>query len=241
MGSSPAAGTNLLSGPYDKARIALYPTLILAAKSRMRGGPMHENPVGHRVGEHVPSRTTDAFSVACSTRGTGCPFAACGRARFADRIGRLLTSRWRDLPERYGKWTTVHRHLSQWCHVGVLGAGVRATKIHMLADTLGRPLRFIVTAGQRGEGQAGGAALPTRRMTPMPCAPPSPPWGRRPSSRRTEPEGSPLPTTPRSPGIAPASNDASAASSTSGASPPATSGEPSTSTASPCPPLRQSG
>ena len=42
------------------------------------------------------------------------------------------------------------------------------TKIHMLADALGRPLRFIITAGQVGdvttapaliEGQAGGAVL----------------------------------------------------------------------------------
>jgi transposase len=42
------------------------------------------------------------------------------------------------------------------------------TKIHMLADALGRPLRLIVTAGQHGDitqapalldGQAGGAVL----------------------------------------------------------------------------------
>lgn len=26
---------------------------------------------------------------------------------------------WRDLPERYGKWKTVHRLLSRWCHAGV--------------------------------------------------------------------------------------------------------------------------
>jgi putative transposase len=26
---------------------------------------------------------------------------------------------WRDLPERYGKWRTVHRRFSRWCHAGV--------------------------------------------------------------------------------------------------------------------------
>ncbi|WP_407073332.1 IS5 family transposase [Sphingomonas sp. LaA6.9] len=118
---------------------------------------------------------------------------------------------WRDLPERYGKWRTVHRRFSRWCHAGVwervfealtadrdnkylmldstivrahqqaasgkrgakdqaLGRsrGGLTTKIHMLADALGRPLRLIITAGQVGdvtqapallEGQAGDAVL----------------------------------------------------------------------------------
>ncbi|MBY5332427.1 IS5 family transposase [Rhizobium leguminosarum] len=26
---------------------------------------------------------------------------------------------WQDLPERYGKWKTVHRRFSRWCHAGV--------------------------------------------------------------------------------------------------------------------------
>ena len=113
---------------------------------------------------------------------------------------------WCDLPERYGRWKTVHRRFSRWCHAGVwervfdtLAAdrdnqylmidstivrahqqaaagkgGTRSgaeaklikvptatpveyqrrgsrggltTKIHMLADTFGRPLRFIITPG----------------------------------------------------------------------------------------------
>ncbi|WP_422271723.1 IS5 family transposase [Bradyrhizobium sp.] len=101
---------------------------------------------------------------------------------------------WRDLPERYGRWKTVHKRFSRWCHAGVwervfamltadrdnqylmldstivrahqqaatgkggpknqaLGRsrGGLTTKIHMLADSLGRPLRIIVTAGQTGD------------------------------------------------------------------------------------------
>ncbi len=27
---------------------------------------------------------------------------------------------WCDLPDRYGKWKTVHRRFSRWCHAGVL-------------------------------------------------------------------------------------------------------------------------
>ncbi|MCA6105524.1 transposase, partial [Bradyrhizobium australafricanum] len=26
---------------------------------------------------------------------------------------------WSDLPERYGKWKTVHQRFSRWCHAGV--------------------------------------------------------------------------------------------------------------------------
>jgi putative transposase len=26
---------------------------------------------------------------------------------------------WCDLPERYGKWKTVHKRFSRWCHAGV--------------------------------------------------------------------------------------------------------------------------
>lgn len=118
---------------------------------------------------------------------------------------------WRDLPERYGKWKTVHKRFSRWCHAGIWervfetltadcdnqypddrqhdrscssagGFGKRGakdqalgrsrggliTKIQMLADAQGRPLRFIVTPGQIGditqapallEGRAGRAVL----------------------------------------------------------------------------------
>ncbi len=126
-------------------------------------------------------------------------------------VGSALGAHWRDLPDRYGKWKTVHRRFSRWCHAGVwkqvfealtadrdnkylmldstivrahqqaasgkgeakdqaLGRsrGGLTTKIHMLADTLGRLLRFIVTARQIGDvtqapallkGQEGHAVL----------------------------------------------------------------------------------
>jgi putative transposase len=118
---------------------------------------------------------------------------------------------WCDLSERYGKWKTVHRRFSRWCHASVwervfealtadrdnrylmidstivrahqqsatgkggakdqaLGRsqGGLSTKIHMLADTFGRPLRFRITPGQASdiasasdllEGQCGKAIL----------------------------------------------------------------------------------
>lgn len=55
----------------------------------------------------------------------------------------------------------------------------------MLADALGRPLRFIVTAGQVGditqapallEAQAGDAVLADKLMTATPCVHSSPAW-----------------------------------------------------------------
>ena len=129
---------------------------------------------------------------------------------------------WRDLPERYGKWKTVHRRFSRWCHAGVwdrvfkaltadrnnqylmidstivrgspaggdrkrgardqLGRsrGGLTTKIHMLADALGRPLRFIVTAGQAGDITQAPLWQPTKPMTARPCARSSPTWAPRP-------------------------------------------------------------
>jgi len=31
---------------------------------------------------------------------------------------------WRDLPERYGRWKTVHRRFNCWCHAGVTAGQV---------------------------------------------------------------------------------------------------------------------
>jgi transposase len=98
---------------------------------------------------------------------------------------------WHDLPERYGKWKSVHTRFARWAKSGVwervfnvltkdrkneylmldttlvrahqqaatgkrgdqnqaLGRsrGGLTSKIHMLADALGRPLRLILTGGQ---------------------------------------------------------------------------------------------
>ena len=128
---------------------------------------------------------------------------------------------WQHLPERYGKWKTVHRRLSRWCNAGLWervftaltadrnnkylmldstivrahqqaasGKGVKdqalgrsrgglTTKVHMLADALGRPLRLIVTAGRVGDitqarrcsmAKPAGPCSPTKPMTAMPYA-----------------------------------------------------------------------
>jgi transposase len=51
-------------------------------------------------------------------------------------------ARWSHLPERYRKWKSVHKRFTRWAKKG----GV-TTKIHLVADALGRPLRFILTNG----------------------------------------------------------------------------------------------
>ncbi len=138
---------------------------------------------------------------------------------------------WHDLPERYGKWKTVHKRFSRWAKAGVwervfkaltddrnnqylmldttlvrahqqaatgkggaknqaLGRsrGGLTTKIHMLADALGRPLRFILTPGQAAtsprlrpcwRATPPSTSSPTKPMTPTPCASSSPPWAPR--------------------------------------------------------------
>ena len=46
--------------------------------------------------------------------------AADNRLFVDDRCGFCALGRvWRDLPERYGKWKSVHRRFSRWCHAGV--------------------------------------------------------------------------------------------------------------------------
>nr|WP_235919326.1 IS5 family transposase [Aureimonas psammosilenae] len=109
---------------------------------------------------------------------------------------------WQHLPERYGKWKSVHARFSRWAKAGVwervfaelikdrdnqylmldttlvrvlqqaacgkggprdqaLGRsrGGLTTKVHMLCDTLGRPLRFMLSAGQRHDNLAAKALL----------------------------------------------------------------------------------
>lgn len=102
------------------------------------------------------------------------------------------------------------------------GAFPRRTdyQAHMLADTLCRPLRFILTPGQTGDitqapallqGQEGEACSLTKHMTAIPYAPSLPVWAPRPSSPQTAVARSSSPMTGSSTNSAIASNDASAA------------------------------
>ena len=191
---------------------------------------------------------------------------------------------WHDLPERYGKWKTVHKRFSRWAAAGVwervfadfgqgsrqpisdarlppwsgppagddrpglrpkrgarsgCGAFPRWTD-HQgphACDSFGRPLRFLLAAGQSArhapppallEGhRARMPFLPTAPMTPTPCgqliADRSAPSAVIPSTRSASANPSrsdPLPT------AQPHRATASTSSNTSAASPPATTGAP---------------
>lgn len=62
-----------------------------------------------RIASLVPGKTTDTGRTGTANR------------LFLNGCLRVLRSRahWCDLPERYGKWKTVHRRFSRWCHAGV--------------------------------------------------------------------------------------------------------------------------
>ena len=65
---------------------------------------------------------------------------------------------WRDLPDRYGKWKTVHKRFSRWCHAGVWErvfaslVADRDNKYLMLDST-------IVRAHQQAATGKGGARI----------------------------------------------------------------------------------
>ncbi|GCE90245.1 transposase [Komagataeibacter diospyri] len=65
---------------------------------------------------------------------------------------------WKDLPERYGKWKTVHRRFSRWCHAGVWDRIFET----LTADRDNQYLMFdstIVRAHQQAANGKGGARI----------------------------------------------------------------------------------
>lgn len=141
---------------------------------------------GRRVGRSCGEGCSDQILKSGTERRrpeTSFDFSKFPAVRKRLSLGLRSGSHWRDLPGRYGKWKTVHRRFSRWCHTGVwervfealtadrdnkylmldstiVGAHQQAasgkggkdqalgrsrggltSKIHMLADALGRPLR----------------------------------------------------------------------------------------------------
>jgi len=62
-----------------------------------------------QIASLVPGKTTDPGRTGVDNRlfVNGCLWVL--------RLG----AHWCDLPERYGKWKTVHRRFSRWCHAAV--------------------------------------------------------------------------------------------------------------------------
>ena len=71
-------------------------------------------------------------------------------------------ARWCDLPERYGKWKTVHRRFSRWCHAGAWKRVFEALTVDrdnlylMIDSTIVRAHQQAAT-GKGGQGSGVGA------------------------------------------------------------------------------------
>ena len=89
---------------------------------------------------------------------------------------------WCDLPERYGKWKTVHRRFSRWCHAGVwerVFAALttdRDNQYLMIDSTI---VRAHQRRAEKGGQRSGAGAFPRRTDHQDPhagrCARPSAP------------------------------------------------------------------
>ena len=65
---------------------------------------------------------------------------------------------WKDLPERYGKWRSVHRRFSRWCHKGVWEQIFESLTVdrdnqHLMLDST------IVRAHQQAASGKGGPGI----------------------------------------------------------------------------------
>ena len=65
---------------------------------------------------------------------------------------------WRDLPDRYGKWKTVHKRFSRWCH-----AGVWERVFETLTADRGNRYLMIDSTIVRAHQHSAGAKKKTRR------------------------------------------------------------------------------
>lgn len=69
---------------------------------------------------------------------------------------------WRDLPERYGKWKTVHKRFSRWCHTGIWErvfetlTADRDNQYLMIDSTIVRTHQQAAS-GKGGQGSGAGA------------------------------------------------------------------------------------
>ena len=69
---------------------------------------------------------------------------------------------WRDLPERYGKWKTVHRRFSRWCHAGVWervfdALTTDSDNTYLMLDSTIVRAHQQAASGKGGQGSGAGA------------------------------------------------------------------------------------
>lgn len=59
---------------------------------------------------------------------------------------------WREVPQKFGAWSTVHNRFRQWRDAGVFEALLGGLiKVHLAADRQCRPLAFVLTAAQAAD------------------------------------------------------------------------------------------
>jgi transposase len=74
---------------------------------------------------------------------------------------------WRDLPERYGKWTTVYSRFQRWSKAGVWGKVLSALQEQADAQgTLNWDVHFVDGSVIRAHQHAAGAKKVTQRPKP---------------------------------------------------------------------------
>ena len=117
----------------------------------------------HRIAELLPGKAGDPGRTGADNR------------MFVNGVLWMLRSgaRWSDLPERYGKWKSVHKRFTRWAKAGVWErvfdslTGAPDNQYLMLDTTLVRAHQQAATG--KGGPESGSGAFPRRIDHQDPC------------------------------------------------------------------------